>query len=286
MLWSAASKRPRGIGGSRLIRRRADLLVVEQGLAESRHQAQALILAGEIWRLETRIEKPGEQLPADTILRLRSRRPRFVGRGGNKLEGALSRLGVDPEGVLAWDIGASTGGFTDCLLQHGAGHVVAVDVGRGQLDSSLRDDERVTSRTGINVRYLEPGQLPGPPSLVVADVSFISLEKVLPALCAAAPGAPIVALVKPQFEVGRGRVGHGGIVRDPALQEEALRRVCGAAARQGRDVTAVVESSLRGAEGNREFFVRLDPAGPGTLACDTDQLIHEEVYGDKEKENI
>ena len=109
MLWSAASKRPRGTGGSRLIRRRADLLVVEQGLAESRHQAQALILAGEIWRLETRIEKPGEQLPADTILRLRSRRPRFVGRGGNKLEGALSRLGVDPEGVLAWDIGASTG---------------------------------------------------------------------------------------------------------------------------------------------------------------------------------
>ena len=286
MLWSAAAKRPGGTGGSRLVRRRADLLAVEQGLAESRQKAQALILAGEIWKLQTRIEKPGEQLPADTILRLRSRRRRFVGRGGNKLEGALDFLGIDPEGLLAWDIGASTGGFTDCLLQHGAAHVVAVDVGRGQLDSSLHDDERVTSRTGINVRYLEPEQLPGPPSLVVADLSFISLEKVLPALCAAAPGAPIVALVKPQFEAGRGRVGRGGIVRDPAVQEEALQRVCRAAASQGRDVTAVVESSLRGAEGNREFFVRLDPTDPGGAGFDTDRLIHEAVYGKKEKEDL
>ena len=286
MLLSAAARRSAKIGGPQPVRRRADLLVVEQGFAESRQKAQALILAGEIWRLEIRIEKPGEQLPADTILSLRSRRRRFVGRGGNKLDGALDHLGIDPEGALAWDIGAATGGFTDCLLQRGAAHVVAVDVGRGQLDSSLRDHERVTFRTGINVRFLEPDQLPGPPSIVVADLSFISLEKVLPALCAAAPGAPIVALVKPQFEAGRGRVGRGGIVRDPAVQEETLRRVCRVAADLGRDVTAVVESSLRGAEGNREFFVRLEPAHPGGTGFDTDRLTHEAVYGNEKKENL
>jgi 23S rRNA (cytidine1920-2'-O)/16S rRNA (cytidine1409-2'-O)-methyltransferase len=219
------------------------------------------------------------------VLSLRSRRRRFVSRGGEKLEGALDRLGFDPRGARIWDIGASTGGFTHCLLRHGARHVVAVDVGRGQLDESLRNDERVTVREGINVRYLQPGQLPGPPSLVVADLSFISLEKVLPALSTAAPGTPIVALLKPQFEAGRGRVGRGGIVRDPAVQEETLRRVAHAATTLDRVVTRVVESPVRGAEGNREFFMRMDPAG-GSAPAPADQIIHEAVYGNDTKEEV
>jgi 23S rRNA (cytidine1920-2'-O)/16S rRNA (cytidine1409-2'-O)-methyltransferase len=239
---------------------RADLLLVERGLAPTREKAQALILAGEVMSDGSPVGKAGTALPAGAKLEVHPRRPRFVGRGGEKLEGGLSRLGIGTLSGTAWDIGASTGGFTDCLLRRGAERVVAVDVGRGQLDASLRSDPRVLVREGINARYLRPGDLPGPPALIVVDVSFISLEKILPALAAAAPAAEIVTLVKPQFEVGRGRVGRGGVVRSAALIAAALERLCARAPEWGLAVLGVAESPLRGARGNREFFVRWAPA--------------------------
>ena len=211
--------------------------------------------------------------------------PRFVGRGGEKLDGALARFGLDVRGAHALDVGASTGGFTDCLLQRGARHVVALDVGRGQLDWSLRNDPRVTVVEGVNVRWLG-GRVAGPFDLIVVDVSFISLRLVLPAIAPLlarrsgdGPEPSIVALVKPQFEVGKGEVGKGGIVREAAKQLSALVEVIrfadglpspspgGAGARLG--VLAVAESPLRGAEGNREFFVRLVPdSGVGLEAAE------------------
>lgn len=262
-------------------RRRADLLVVERGLAATREKARALILAGEVFCAGAAVGKAGQVLAAGAPLEVRPRRPLFVGRGGEKLEGALDALGVEARVPLAWDIGASTGGFTDCLLRRGAERVVAVDVGRGQIDASLRADPRVEVREGMNARHLRPGELPGPPGLVVVDVSFISLEKVLPALARAAPGAEIVTLVKPQFEVGRGRVGRGGIVRDPALQESVLARLCGRAPEWGLRVAGVVESPLRGARGNREFFVRWVSGAAPVPAHDVARSIRAAVHGDE-----
>jgi 23S rRNA (cytidine1920-2'-O)/16S rRNA (cytidine1409-2'-O)-methyltransferase len=276
----APDDRAGGRRGRPAARRRADVVAVEQALAPTREKARVLILAGEVWCGERRVDKPADLLPADAVLVLRPRRPRFVGRGGEKLDGALARLGVDPRGALVWDIGASTGGFTDCLLRRGAARVVAVDVGRGQLDASLRADPRVDLREGLNARHLRPGDLPGPPALVVIDVSFISLAKIVPAAAAAAPGAEVVALVKPQFEVGRGRVGRGGVVRDPTLQEEALRDVCARSEEWGLRATAIVESPLRGAQGNREFFVRWTPAASGPAGTlDVARAIREAVHG-------
>ncbi|MEE9217472.1 MAG: TlyA family RNA methyltransferase [Acidobacteriota bacterium] len=280
---TAEGSRPRRGASGR--RRRADLLVLAQGLASSRHKAQALILAGEIWRGSLRVEKSGERLPADSILHVRPRRRRFVGRGGEKLDGALDALGVDPRDSLVWDIGASTGGFTDCLLKRGARCVVAVDVGRGQLDASLRNDSRVILREGINARRLRPDQLPGPPSIVVVDVSFISLEKILVALVQAAPDARIVTLVKPQFEVGRGQVGRGGVVREQALQEQVLHRLCARASLLGLRPASIVESPLRGAAGNREFFVHWVPAAQAPAVA-LEQEIYEAVYGSNQKEKV
>ena len=260
---------------------RADLALVERGLAPTREKAQALILAGRVSARGKRVDKAGSAIPADAPLEV-APGPRFVGRGGEKLDGALARFGMDVTGASALDVGASTGGFTDCLLQRGVQHVVALDVGRGQLDWSLRQDPRVTVVEGVNVRWLQPGDVAGPFALIVIDVSFISLRLVLPAvvpLLAAGALPPallepsIVALVKPQFEVGKGEVGKGGIVRDPAKQLAALGEVIRfadglalpggdtrAAARLG--VLGLAESPLRGAEGNREFFVRLG-RGPG-----------------------
>lgn len=253
--------------------------MVERGLASTREKARALILAGEIFSDGSPVRKAGELLAAGAPLELRPRRPRFVGRGGEKLEGALPALGVDARGALVWDIGASTGGFTDCLLRRGAARVVAVDVGRAQIDAGLRADPRVTLREGINARYLRPGDLPGPPDLVVVDVSFISLDKVLPPLAAAAPAADIVSLVKPQFEVGRGRVGRGGIVRDADLQEQTLLRLCARALDWGLKVTGVAESPVRGARGNREFFVRWSPLASAAPVADVARAVREAVHG-------
>jgi len=238
-------------------RLRLDKLVVERGLAASREKAQALILAGQIQVNGQAATKAGAAVPADARLELVGEPLRYSSRGGLKLEGALADLGVDPTGKVCLDIGASTGGFTDCLLQHGAARVYAVDVGKGQLDWKLRQDKRVVVREGLNARYLKPADLGEPVDLVTMDVAFISAEKILPAAAACArPGAVFLVLVKPQFELTRRQVGKGGIVRDPALHREAVEKIRRAAAALGLEEIEVRESRLPGAEGNREFFLR------------------------------
>ena len=238
-------------------RLRLDKLVVERGLAASREKAQALILAGQVHVNGQPATKAGAAVPADARLELVGQPLRYSSRGGLKLEGALADLGVDPTGKVCLDIGASTGGFTDCLLQHGAARVYAVDVGKGQLDWKLRQDKRVVVRESLNARYLKPDDLGEPVDLVTMDVAFISVEKILPAAAACArPGAVFLVLVKPQFELTRRQVGKGGIVRDPALHREAVEKVRRAAAALGLEEIDVRESRLPGAEGNREFFLR------------------------------
>lgn len=238
-------------------RLRLDKLVVERGLAASREKAQALILAGQIQVNGQAATKAGAAVPADARLELVGEPLRYSSRGGLKLEGALADLGVDPTGKVCLDIGASTGGFTDCLLQHGAARVYAVDVGKGQLDWKLRQDKRVVVREGLNARTLKPAELGEPVDLVTMDVAFISAEKILPAAAACArPGAVFLVLVKPQFELTRRQVGKGGIVRDPALHREAVEKIRRAAAALGLEEIDVRESCLPGAEGNREFFLR------------------------------
>ncbi|MFQ5816668.1 MAG: TlyA family RNA methyltransferase [Terriglobia bacterium] len=242
-------------------RTRLDKLVVERGLAPTRKKAQALILAGQIHVNGGRAEKAGTLVPATAAVELVGTRPRYVGRGGLKLEGALEDFSLAPSGKVCLDIGASTGGFTDCLLQHGARKVFAVDVGRGQLDWRLRRNPRVTLLEGKNARYLKPDELGEPVDFITIDVAFISVEKILPAAVACAhtgTGADLLILVKPQFELARRQVGKGGIVRDPALQQQAVEKIARAARQLGLEVCGVRESRLRGApklRGNREFFL-------------------------------
>jgi 23S rRNA (cytidine1920-2'-O)/16S rRNA (cytidine1409-2'-O)-methyltransferase len=233
------------------MKKRLDVLLVERGLAESRSQAQALVMAG----LVPGFDKPGTQVDEDAELEL-ERPPRFVSRGGEKLAHALDVLGLDVRGRDALDVGASTGGFTDVLLQGGAKRVIALDVGYGQLHPRLRDDERVTVLERTNVR--EVRELPFAPDLVVADVSFISVRTALPpALALARPDWEAVVLVKPQFEAGREDVGRGGVVRDPDVHRRVLREVADAALDWGAETLAVVDSGLPGPKGNREFFLHL-----------------------------
>jgi 23S rRNA (cytidine1920-2'-O)/16S rRNA (cytidine1409-2'-O)-methyltransferase len=233
-----------------MTKKRLDVLLVERGLAESRSQAQALVLAG----LVHGHDKPGEQLPEDVELEV-ERPPRFVSRGGEKLRNALDALDVEVAGRDCADVGASTGGFTDCLLQAGAKRVVAIDVGYGQLHPRLRADPRVTVLERLNARTLT--DLPFAPDLVACDVSFISVTKVLPpVLGLAAPEWEALVLVKPQFEAGRGEVGKG-VVRDPDVQRTVLRKVVDAAHAWGAVTAGVVDSGLPGPKGNREFFVHL-----------------------------
>ena len=242
---------------------RADQLLVERGLAPTRAKAQALILAGRVSAAGAPVRKAGDRLPADSPLEL-AEGPRHVSRAAGKLEGALEELGVDPAGRDALDVGASTGGFTQVLLERGAARVAALDVGRGQLDWSLRTDGRVVVLDGVNARQLDPSRLPFRPSLAVVDVSFISLRLVLPAVAGAlAERGEVVALVKPQFEVGRGNVGPGGIVRDPALHAQVLRDLAAFARDRGLGILGVATSRVPGAEGNREFFLHLAPGRPG-----------------------
>jgi len=231
--------------------------VVERGLAESREKAQALILAGQVQVNGQPATKAGALVQPDARVELVGEPLRYASRGGLKLEGALADLGADPTGKVCLDIGASTGGFTDCLLQHGAARVYAVDVGKGQLDWKLRQDERVVVREGLNARTLKPADIGEPVEVVTIDVAFISVEKILPAAAACArPGAVFLILVKPQFELTRRQVGKGGIVRDPALHREAVEKIRRAAAALGLEEIDVRESRLPGAEGNREFFLR------------------------------
>ncbi|MBL9033450.1 MAG: TlyA family RNA methyltransferase [Rhodospirillaceae bacterium] len=243
---------------------RVDKLLVDRGLAESRAKAQALIMAGKVYSGDRRIAKAGDLLPDEAPLELKGQDHPWVSRGGLKLAHALAEFGLDPRGAIAIDVGASTGGFTDVLLAHGAAKVYAVDVGHGQLAWKLRNDPRVVVLERTNARRLSPAEIPGPVDWIVCDASFIGLETVLPAaLGLAAPGAVVVALIKPQFEVGPDRVGKGGVVRDPALHEEVCARIRAWFARQpGWSVIGLTESPILGPEGNKEFLIaaRRDPA--------------------------
>jgi 23S rRNA (cytidine1920-2'-O)/16S rRNA (cytidine1409-2'-O)-methyltransferase len=240
-----------------MARRRADLLVQLRGLAESRSKAQALILAGEVVAGDHRVDKPGQLLDEAVELRLKSGEAlKYVSRGGAKLEHALDRFGLDPRGLVCCDLGACTGGFTDVLLQRGALRVHAVDVGYGQLHPRLRGDPRVVVHERVNARALSPGMLGETCGAAVADLSFISLKLVLPALVSVLePPAFCVVLVKPQFEAGREEVGKGGVVRDPAVHERVVEDVQGALRGLGFAVLGATASPLLGPAGNREFLV-------------------------------
>ena len=242
------------------------MLLVARGLAATRARAQALVLAGLVSSEGRRLDKPGSLVASDLPLAVAEGR-RFVGRGAGKLGPALEALAVPVAGRDALDVGASTGGFTQILLEAGAARVVALDVGRGQLDWSLRNDPRVVVIEGVNARTLAPGVLPFAPSVATIDVSFISLRQVLGPTCAClAPGADVVALVKPQFEAGRGRVGKGGVVRDPRVWDEVTAGLIAFAGAEGLGPAAIVRSSLPGAEGNVEFFLHLRPGAPPAAA--------------------
>ena len=240
-------------------RARLDQRLVDAGLAATRSQAEALIRAGRVLVDDAPVEKPGTRVRPEARLRLRGEERRFASRGGEKLASALADLGVDPRGRRCLDVGASTGGFTDCLLRAGAREVVAVDVGYGQLDPRLRADPRVRVLERTNARHLEAAALGGPVELATVDVSFISVRLLLPRLRELAPEAELLVLVKPNFEVGRGAVGKGGVVRDDAVREEAVRAVEAAAEALGYAVAGRADSRLAGPKGNREVFVRLQP---------------------------
>jgi 23S rRNA (cytidine1920-2'-O)/16S rRNA (cytidine1409-2'-O)-methyltransferase len=246
-------------------RQRLDQLLVERGLAETRARAQALVLAGKVsvgdGDSARHDRKPGDLIDPETTIAVAAPEP-YVSRGGHKLAAALDAFGVDPNGLVCLDVGASTGGFTDVLLQRGAARVYAVDVGRGQLAESLRRDPRVISMERTNARTLTASSPPEPAAVATIDVSFISLSKVLgPVTTTLAPRGSIVALVKPQFEAGRGRTDHG-VVRDPAIHREVLERVVADASALGLGTRDVIASPILGPEGNREFLVHLAP-GPG-----------------------
>ena len=237
---------------------RIDRLLVQRGLAESRTKAQAMVMAGLVLVNEQRIDKPSDTIPANADIRIKGSddpASRFVGRGGLKLEGALREFQIDVTGLNCLDVGASTGGFTDCLLQNGAQHVVSVDVGHNQIDWRLRSDKRVEVREGVNARYLKPEDFEAEFDLIVMDVSFISATKIFPALIPLLKAdGRLVLLIKPQFEVGRGEVGKGGIVRDPEQHKRVIEEVNSAAKELGLRVRNVIESPLRGADGNVEFL--------------------------------
>ena len=249
------------------MKKRLDVLLVERGLAESRAQAQALVLAGRV----RGYDKPGTQVDDTTEVEV-ERPPPYVSRGGEKLAHALDAFGLDPAGRDCLDVGASTGGFTDVLLQRGAARVIALDVGYGQLHDRLRRDSRVTVLERTNARELR--ELPFAPDLVVGDVSFISLKLVLPpALALARAGWEAVVLVKPQFEVGRGEVGKGGVVRDVAMRRRVVREIAVAAVGWGGETVGVVDSGLPGPKGNREVFLHLVHREHPDLPDDIDARI-------------
>lgn len=235
---------------------RADHLLVDLGLAETRAQARALIMAGVVLADGRRVEKAGQILRPETTLTLKGLRTGYASRGGLKLEGALTDLGLEVEGLRILDVGASTGGFTDCLLKKGAAEVVAVDVGYGQIHWRLRKDPRVKILERTNARYLTLEQVGRPVDLAVIDVSFISLTLILPPVKdLVKPGGSILALVKPQFEAEREKVGRGGVVRDPGVQAQAVEKIAAAAGELGLDVSGQARSRLKGPKGNQEFFL-------------------------------
>jgi 23S rRNA (cytidine1920-2'-O)/16S rRNA (cytidine1409-2'-O)-methyltransferase len=237
---------------------RIDKVLVQRGLAESRTKAQAMVMSGIVLVNEQRVEKPSDAIPGDAEIRIKGSddpTSRYVGRGGLKLEAALREFQIDVLDLNCLDIGASTGGFTDCLLQHSAAHVVSIDVGHNQIDWRLRTDHRVEVREGINARYLKTTDFETEFDLIVIDVSFISATKILPAIIALLKdGGRLIILIKPQFEVGRGEVRKGGIVRDPEKHARVIEEVNKAAGELGLTARKVIESPLRGADGNVEFL--------------------------------
>jgi 23S rRNA (cytidine1920-2'-O)/16S rRNA (cytidine1409-2'-O)-methyltransferase len=246
------------VATQRTQRRRADLLLVERGLAPSRERARALIMAGQVFAGSERIDKAGASLALDAELRVAGQDHPYVSRGGVKLQGALEAFALDPTGVIAADFGASTGGFTDCLLQRGATRVYAIDVGRAQLHDKLRRDARVVVMERLNARHLRAGDLPEPLDWIVIDASFIGLDKLFaPALALLRVGGYVLALVKPQFEVGKGRVGKGGVVRDEDARAAAIASVWRGAEQLGFEVLGLHDSVLAGPAGNRECFLWL-----------------------------
>jgi 23S rRNA (cytidine1920-2'-O)/16S rRNA (cytidine1409-2'-O)-methyltransferase len=237
---------------------RADVLLTQRGLASSRARAQALILAGKVFSGERRVEKSSETLDEAAALEIRQPDHPFASRGGVKLVGAFEAFGYDPTAKIAADFGASTGGFTDCLLQRGAAKVFAIDVGYGQLHEKLRQDPRVVVMDRTNARYLKPGDLPTMVDLVVIDASFIGLEKLLPAAHGILrAGGHVIALVKPQFQVGQQGVGKGGVVRDAELRRKAIASIVAVAERLGFQLVAEADSVITGPKGNQETFIWL-----------------------------
>jgi len=250
---------------------RIDTLLTARGLAESPGKALRLLMAGEVMVEQRRVDKPGTRVPVDAEIALRQKPP-FVSRGGLKLEAALNGFELDVQGIVALDVGASTGGFTDCLLQRGASKVYALDVGYGQLAWKLRQDPRVVVMDRTNIRYVK--NLPELVDLAVIDASFISLELVLPAVIRLLkPDAQVVALVKPQFEAGRKQVGKGGVIRDPAIHRQVLLRVCGLAKVRGLVIMGMMPSPLRGPAGNVEFLVRMSTEVGAVGVRDTEGVI-------------
>ncbi len=240
-----------------MIKERIDKLLVELGLAESRTKASAMVMAGIVLVNEKRIAKPSEVFAADAHIRVKGDTcdNKYVGRGGLKLEAALNAFAIDPTGLSCIDIGSSTGGFTDCLLKHGAGHVTAIDVGTNQMVWPLRNDPRVDVRENTNARYLKPENFETRFDIAVMDVSFISVKKILPAAFdLISPSGKIVVLIKPQFEVGKGEVGKGGIVREPEKHQRVVAEVNDFAVKFGFRVKGVIDSPILGAEGNKEFL--------------------------------
>ena len=235
---------------------RIDRLLIERGLAESRQKAQAFVMAGQVLADEQKITKPGQQVAPEAEVRILGPAPQYVSRAGVKLEAALEKFQLDIQDKVCLDIGASTGGFTDCLLRHGAAKVYAVDVGTAQLHWKIRQDERVIVRERVNARYLNSAVVPEQVQFVCCDVSFISVTLIFPALRPLlAAEAELVVLAKPQFEVGRGQVGKGGIVDDPALHQQVTEKVRKALRHIGFRYVAEMESPIRGAEGNKEFLL-------------------------------
>ncbi len=271
------------------MKQRLDLLLVERKLADSRRVAQALIMSGRVTVDGLRADKAGMRVGPESELVVAGPPSPFVSRGGVKLSGALDDFGLEVEGLTALDVGASTGGFTDCLLKRGASRVFAIDVGHGQIDWSLRNDPRVEILEGINARYLSPDDLPSPVDIAVIDVSFISLRHILPRIAPvvrvekvvtdpptrAAGRGSIVALVKPQFEVGRGLVGRGGIVRSREMRLQAVDGLAMFAASLGLGVAGLARSRLAGAEGNQEYFLHLWPGGGGLTPAEIRQKAAE-----------
>ncbi|HVR97829.1 MAG TPA: TlyA family RNA methyltransferase [Thermoanaerobaculia bacterium] len=241
---------------------RLDQLLVERGLFASREQARRAVMAGTVEVAGRRVDKPGTPVPGDADVAVLASREPFVSRAGRKLAHALDVFGVDPAGRVCMDVGASTGGFTDCLLQCGAARVYALDVGYGQLDQRLRADPRVVVMERVNARHLEPGALPEPCSLITIDVSFIALAKVVPALLPhLAPGGLLLPMVKPQFEAGRGAVGKGGILRDEEVRRRVVEECVAGLEGLGLELLGVVDSAVPGMGGNREAFALLRKGG-------------------------